>query len=84
MKINMAEQELDLMEEQVRYRKLCIIGSKWIREDLVCTIAVFTKTHWSEDRGQWIWGRTSENWKSRSPTGFWFLSNFLWYTLGGL
>jgi hypothetical protein len=28
MKINMAEQELDLMEEQVRYRKLCIIGSK--------------------------------------------------------
>jgi hypothetical protein len=34
--------------------------------------AVFTKTHWFEDRGQWIWGRASENWKSRSPTGFGF------------
>ena len=57
---------------------ICTSTKVW--QNNICT--VFTKTHWSEDRGQWIWGLASENWKSRSPTGFWFSSNFVWYTLG--
>jgi hypothetical protein len=49
-------------------------------------VRVFTKTHWFEDQGQWIWGpcRASENWKSRSLTGFSFYQtlNFMIYFRG--
>jgi hypothetical protein len=82
--VNTTEDELDIISKPVPVQSISTV----IQSQNQCRyseylLPIFTKTHWSEDRGQWIWGWPW--WKLKIKKSDWllgFIKPFMIYFRG--